>query len=293
MKNLPRLLKVATIRILRNPYHAIAAILVMLLTFLVSGAFVLITLGSNVFIDYFESLPQVTAFLKDGTTAETITQIREKLGQTKVVSKTSYVSKEEALKIYQERFKNEPLLTHSISAEILPASIEVSTYELKDLSKVAEILKNDPAVEDVEYKQNIVDTLSSWSSTIRTIGGVVVTLLLLTSLLITLIVIGLNISIHQDEIEIMKLVGATSWYIRIPFIFEGVFYGAASAFIATIFLWGIIAWAAPTLQQVFAGPKMFPVNPLVFIYLLAGQVLLGAIIGILGSLVATRKYLGV
>lgn len=293
MKNLPRLLKVATIRILRNPYHAIAAILVMLLTFLVSGAFVLITLGSNVFIDYFESLPQVTAFLKDGTTAETITQIREKLGQTKVVSKTSYVSKEEALKIYQERFKNEPLLTHSISAEILPASIEVSTYELKDLSKVAEILKNDPAVEDVEYKQNIVDTLSSWSSTIRTIGGVVVTLLLLTSLLITLIVIGLNISIHQDEIEIMKLVGATSWYIRIPFIFEGVFYGAASAFTATIFLWGIIAWAAPTLQQIFAGPKMFPVNPLVFIYLLAGQVLLGAIIGILGSLVATRKYLGV
>jgi cell division protein FtsX len=265
----------------------------MFLTFLVSGAFVLITLGSNVLINHFESLPQVTAFLKDGTTSATVEQIRDKLTATNVVSETRYVSKEEALNIYRERFKNEPLLTNSVTADILPASIEVSTYRIGDLSKVAGILKNEPAVEDVEFQENIVATLSSWVSTIRNVGGGVVTLLLLTAFLTTLIVIGLNISIHQDEIEIMRLVGATNWYIRTPFILEGVFYGVFSALAATGFILLAVFWARQGLQVIFAGAGIFPISPFVYLYLLVGEVLVGVLMGVVGSLVATRKYLRV
>jgi len=293
MRNLTRLLKIAATRIARNPYHALAAFLVMFLTFFVAGAFVLVSLGSNILLSYFESRPAVSAFLKDGTSAEKVKKIQEDLAATGVVSKTSYISKEEALKIYKERNKNEQLLTEFVTPEILPASIEVSTYKLEDLSKVADTLKNAPVVEEVIFQKNIVETLTSWTRTLRNVGGGVVAFLLVTTFLITLIVIGLNISLHQDEIEIMRLVGATSGYIRAPFIFEGVFYGLFSAVAATTFLWLIFALATPSLQRIFAGIPILPASPVIFGYLLIGEVLVGAAIGVVGSLVATRRYLNI
>ena len=291
MRILRRLVKIAVQRITRNPYHALAAFLVMFFTFFVVGAFVLVSLGSNVLLGYFESRPAVTAFLKDGTTSEKVRGIQDTLAQTKVVSKTRYVSKEEALKIYKERNKDEPLLSEFVTADVLPASIEVSTYKIDDLSKVAGILRENPDIEEVVFQQNIIETLSNWTRTLRNIGGGIVVFLLITSLLTTLIVVGLNIALHKDEIEIMRLVGATAGYIRTPFIFEGVFYGSVSAAAATLVLWGIFTWLQPTLQGVFSGIPLFPVNPVVFGYLLLFELAAGIAIGVIGSFVATRKYL--
>lgn len=291
MRILQRLVKTAVQRITRNPYHALAAFLVMFFTFFVVGAFVLVSLGSNVLLGYFESRPAVTAFLKDGTTSEKVKGIQDTLAQTQVVSKTRYVSKEEALKIYKERNKDEPLLSEFVTADVLPASIEVSTYKIDDLSKVASILRENPDIEEVVFQQNIIETLSNWTRALRNIGGGIVAFLLITSLLTTLIVVGLNIALHKDEIEIMRLVGATAGYIRTPFILEGVFYGGVSAAAATLVLWGIFTWFQPTLQGIFSGIPLFPVNPAVFGYLLLFELAAGIAIGVIGSFVATRKYL--
>jgi len=293
MKTLKRQLKIAIQRISRNPYHALAAFLVMVFTFFVVGAFVLVSLGSNVLLSYFESQPAVTAFLREDTSTDKVKGIQDSLASTGVVSKTKYVSKEEALKIYKERNKNEPLLNEFVTADILPASIEVSTYELEDLSKVAGILKKETVVEEVVFKQNIIETLNAWTQAVRNIGAGVVVFLLLTSLLTTLIVVGLNISLHRDEIEIMRLVGATSWYIRTPFIFEGVFYGGFSAIVATLSLWAISTWASPALQSIFSDVPNLAISPTIFAYLLAFEVVIGVLICIIGSLIATRKYLTV
>lgn len=293
MKTLKRQLKIAIQRISRNPYHALAAFLVMVFTFFVVGAFVLVSLGSNVLLSYFESQPAVIAFLKEDTSTDKVKGIQDSLASTGVVSKTKYVSKEEALKIYKERNKNEPLLNEFVTADILPASIEVSTYELEDMSEVAGILKEETVVDEVVFKQNIVETLSAWTQAVRNIGAGIVVFLLLTSLLTTLIVVGLNISLHRDEIGIMRLVGATSWYIRTPFIFEGIFYGGFSALVATLSLWAISTWASPALQSIFSDVPNLAISPTIFAYLLAFEVVVGVLIGIIGSLIATRKYLTV
>jgi cell division transport system permease protein len=268
MKNLPRLTKIAIQRISRNPYHALAAFSVMFLTFFVVGAFVLASIGSNALLAYFESRPQVTAFLKDGTGTEKIKEIKQRLADSGVVSKTRYVSKQEALKIYKERNKDDPLLTEFVTADILPASIEVSTHELEDLSKVASILEKESNVEEVVFQRNIVETLSAWTKMVRNVGVGVVVFLLAMSLLTMLIVIGLNISLHRDEIEIMKLVGATPWYIRTPFIFEGMIYGGISALVASLFLWAIYIWVSPNIQSVFSDIPELVSSPAVFIYLI-------------------------
>ncbi|MEX0621795.1 MAG: permease-like cell division protein FtsX [Candidatus Woykebacteria bacterium] len=293
MKNLPRLLKIAAQRVARNPYHALAAFLVMFLTFFIVGSFALVILGSNALLSYFESRPQVTAFLKDDTSEETVGGIQKTLTETGVVSKTKYVSKEEALEIYKERNKNEPLLIEFVTADILPASLEVSTYKLDDLATVADTLRKNTAVEEVVFQQNIIETLSSWARTVRNVGAAVAIFLLITSILTTLIVIGLNISLHRDEIEIMKLVGATSWYIRLPFIFEGIFYGGFSALVATLTLWGSYSWVSPSIQKVFSDIPLLSATAETFGYLLIFEVFVGSLVGIIGSVVATRKYLSV
>ena len=293
MKNLQRLIKIAAARVTRNPYHALAAFFVMFLTFFVAGAFILVSLGSNALLAYFESRPAVTAFLKDGTSNEKVQGIQNSLAKSEVVSKTRYVSKEEALKIYRERNKNETLLTEFVTADILPASIEVSTHKIEDLGRVAGILEEESAVEEVVFQKNIVETLSSWTRGLRNIGGGVVVFLLATSLLTTLIVVGLNISLHKDEIEIMRLVGATSGYIRTPFIFEGIFYGVASGLLATAALWGIFTWFSPALQSIFSEVPLLPVSGATFGYLLLFEIAAGLAIGVIGSSIATRKYLTV
>lgn len=293
MNNLPRLLKTTFQRITRNPYNTFAAVFVMFLTFFISGLVVLITLSSNQVLTFFESRPQVTAFLNDGTTSKQITDVQDKLNKTQIVSKTKYVSKEEALEIYRSRFENEPLLTEFVTAEILPASIEVSTYELSDLAQVADMLEDDPVVDEVVFERSIVETLQTWVKSVRNIGVAVVVFLLVTSFLITLIVIGLNISLHKDEIEIMKLVGASSWYVRIPFVLEGLFYGLVSALLATLVLLGIFAWVSPALRSTFVDIPLFANKIETFGIMLLGELIIGAIIGVVGALVATRKYLKV
>jgi len=293
MRNLPRLLKTSIQRISRNPYNALAAILVMFLAFFTTGAFILIGVASGRLLSYFESLPQVRAFLQDDTSADQVKKIQQTLIDSQVVSDVKYISKEEAVKIFKEWFKNDPLLTFGVTADTLPASIEVSTYNLDDLSKVAAILEKEPAVEEVTYKKDIADTLRSWVSIVRIAGGGATVFLVLTSFLITMIVIGLNISLHKDEIEIMKLVGATSGYVRTPFIFEGIFYGASSALVSTIVLFIMYSWLSPTISKAFDGISILSNTGLIFSYLLIGEVVVGALIGTVGALVATRRYLNV
>ena len=121
----------------------------------------------------------------------------------------------------------------------------------------------------------------------------IVVFLLITSTLITLIVISLNISLHKDEIETMKLVGATKAYVRTPFILEGIFYGLMAAFFGTIFLWLTVIWLTPFLKEFLSDIPIFPINHIVFIYLFIGEATAGIIIGAIGSNIATRKYLNI
>ncbi len=293
MAQIHRLTKTATKRIRRNPYNALAAILVMFLTFFVGGIFILVSLASNVIIQYYETRPQVTAFLKDDTTTAQIEDLKTNVNKIPSVSKVRYISKEEALNIYKERNKNEPALLEFVTADILPASIEVSGKNIQDFEKIANTLKEEPQVSKVVYYQDIINSLIKITSTVRIVGIAIVAFLLLTSITVTLIVIGLNISLHKEEIEIMKLVGATKSYVRIPFIIEGITYGFISAILAVAAIAISYPFIAPTIEKAFSPIPLFPTGPFVFIYLLLAEMFIGFLIGSLGAWVATRRYLEV
>ncbi len=293
MRTLGRLTKTTFQRVSRNPYHSVGAVFVMLVTFFVGGVFIMMSLGSSAVLNHFESRPQIDAFFKDSATQKEIDAFKDKLNATGNIASIKFISKEEALKIYKERNKDDPLLTEFVTAEILPASFQISAKNIDELEGIAEIAASEEIVENVVFQKDLIKTLSSWTKTIRNAGIVVVAFLLITSLLITLIVISLNISLHKDEIETMRLVGATEGYVRIPFVLEGIFYGLAAALLATMFIWLGIYWLTPFLKEFLSEIPIFPINQVVFLYLLAAEVSAGIIIGAIGSTIATRKYLKV
>lgn len=275
----------------RNPYQSLAAVFIMMLTFLSITVFSFIVFGSNAVIDYFESKPQVTVFFTDETPQEEILQLQQQLELSDEVASTKYVSKQEALQIYKEQNKDDPLLLDLVTEDILPASLEIATYKLEDLENVSTTLQNSPNVSEVIYQKDIVSTLTSWTNALRLIGVTVIAILAVVSIFIMMTVIGFKVSQKKDEIEIMKLLSATNWYIRWPFIFEGILYGIVGTMIGWIIASGALIYATPYLESFLRGIPILPVSPLFLIGLLVAELMLAILLGIFASSLAVLRYL--
>ena len=275
----------------RSPYQAIAAIFVMMLTFLAFSMFALIIFGSSRIVNYFESKPQVTAFFRDEAKQADIKDLASTLKESGLISSVKFVSKDEALKIYKEQNKNDPLLLDLVTAEILPASLEISTYKIEDLALVSDTLKKSTIVQEVVFQKDVVSTLTSWTSILRKIGLAVVVLLALVSIFIMVTIIGIKISQKRADIETMRLIGAGSWYIRWPFILEGVFYGLVGAFVGWFISVGALLWVTPYLTSFLRGIPLLPISPVILLELLGIEVLAAVILGAFSSYLAVLRYL--
>lgn len=276
--------------IFRSPYQSLAAVLVVSFSLFVISVFFLIGAGSQTILKYFESRPQISAFLKDEAKPAEVELLKTKLQETGKVKNVDYISKEDALKIYKEQNKDEPLLLEMVTAKILPASLEISSNDLNSLKEVAEILKKEPIVEDVVFQEDVIQALSKWMVTIRGVGIALAIFLLLVSILTILVILGMKISQRKEEIEILKLLGASPGYIRTPFYLEGIIFGLTGA----IFSWGVsylaILYSTPFLVGFLGTIPLLPVPFLFMLEILGGLLVLGVIIGFLGSFLAVVRF---
>lgn len=275
----------------RSPYQALAAIMIMMLTFLAISVFSLITIGSSKIIDYFESKPQVTAFFKDEASEENIQMLTTQMEQSEGVAEVKFVSKQDAFKIYQEQNKDDPLLLDLVTEDILPASLEVSATRIENLGPIAEAMKKSDAVDQVIYQKDIVDTLSQWTGALEKIGIAVIAILSFVSVFIMATIIGFKISQKREEIEIMKLLSATNWYIRWPFLFEGIFYGIIGAFFGWLVATVGLLYATPYLQSFLGEIPILPVSFSFLLALLLAELIVAVILGSISSFIAVLRYL--
>ncbi|RPJ04866.1 MAG: ABC transporter permease, partial [Spirochaetaceae bacterium] len=220
----------------RSPYQTLAAVVTMFVTMLLAGFFFLASAGSSLTLGYFESKPQITVFFTDTATSADAESLKKTLDGTGKVSSMKYVSKDDALVIYKEQNKNDPLLLEMVTADILPASLEVSAKDPTFLHELEPVIKATAGVEEVVFQKDVVDTLLAWTNAVRWVGGILVGLFAINSILIVMTVIGMKIALKREEIEILNLVGASPWYIRLPFIVEGGIYGLAGAFVSWIII---------------------------------------------------------
>lgn len=284
-------LKTTTQNIRRSPYQTIAAVVIMTLTFLVVSFFIFLLAGSSRIIGYFESKPQVTAFFKNEAQQSDINDLENRLKASGKVSNVKFVSKQDALAIYKEQNKNDPLLLDLVTADILPSSLEISTYKIEDLSGVSDTLKSSPVVSEVIFQKDVVSTLTSWTSALRKIGAAAILLLSLVSIFMIVTIIGIKISHRKEDIHIMRLIGATSWYVRWPFIMEGMFYGAVGAFSAWVVSTVALLVASPFLADFLKGIPIFPIPPIFLIIVLVAELFMAAFLGGVGAYLAVLRYL--
>lgn len=275
----------------RAPFQALAAISVLSVTLFLVSVFTLVTVGSEQIIRYFETRPQVTAFFKDGTSPEVISGLKASVDQISGVTQTRYLSKQDALALYQDQNKNDPLLLEMVTADILPASLEVNANNPEVLSTVASLMQQHEGVEEVVYQKSIIENLVIWTRAIR-IGGLgLVGFLLVSSVYTTMIMISMKIASRKGEIEIMQLLGASTGQILAPFLLEGILYGAFGGLVG----WGLgyisLLYTTPFILTFVGSIPLLPAPAWLMFSLLGVLILAGTIVGLTASTLASRRFL--
>lgn len=288
-----RNLQVTWLQIRRSPYQALAALMVMFLTFFALSVFALVSFGSIKILRYFEAAPQVIAFFEKGKDVpeEDIAKIKAVLESTGKLAKFKYVSIHEAEAIYREKNKGDPLLLELVNYKILPPSIEIAASSIDALPELKKVLETQSGVKDIAFYEDIVQSLSSWIKNIKIFGMGLISYLLLQSFLVIVTIIGLKILTRKEEIEILGLIGATSWFIRWPFIFEGMFYGLGGAVLGWGAAYLLLLYTTPFLLSWLGEIALLPVSLWLMLLLLASQIMAGMIIGFFGSLLAVHRFL--
>jgi len=280
-------------QIRRTPYQAIIALMILGLTFFASSAFLLISLGFAKTLQYFEKAPQIIGYFERGKDLpqQEIDRIKTRLEETGKLESFKYLSTKDAENYYREKSKNEdPLLNELVDYKILPPSIEVSTTEISAMPQIKEILDSEPLITDIDYYEDIVNQLSLWVQNVRYLGLGIVGFLAFLSILILMVILGLKVKNKRSEIEIMRLLGASSWQVYAPFLVEGMFYGAFGALIGWLSSFTLLQYMTPLLIEWLEGIIAFPI-PLQDLAMLLGVLLLsGSLLGILGSLMAVRRF---
>lgn len=276
----------------RSPYQSIAACLIMSLTFLTISVFAILTIISVRLIDYFESRPQLSVFFKDEAERADIETVRQQLESTGMTESIQFVSKEEALAIYKEQNKEDPLLLDLVTADILPASLDVQAVNATDLSSLADVARRSQFVDEVVFQKDIVDQLVRFTNGLRQIGILIISVLVLVSVFVILTIIGIKITVRREEIEIMKLIGATNWFIRTPFILEGMFYGAVGALIGLTVSYAVLYFVAtPQINSFFGNVPVLPLDPLLMAGVAGGIFVFAILLGAFSSFLAVLRYL--
>lgn len=286
----------------RAPFQAMAAIFVLSLTFFVASLVAIMLYSSSKLLVYFETRPQVIAFLKDSVSEEDVTSLQGKLSSDPKVKDIKYVSKEEALSIYKKATSDNPLLSQLVSPSIFPASLEFSLADLSFAQETIDKLKAESVVDSVGFTaavggqvnlNDVVGRLRTVTAYIRIGGGSFTAILALASFTVLLITITMRMSLRREEIEILNLIGATQKFIRSPIILEAVFYAIFGVFVGWVLAFITVLYSAPTIISYFGEIPILPKNIIdilkIFGIILAVELVSGLVLALSGSLLAISR----
>jgi len=276
----------------RSTLMSMAAILSTTTILLIVGIFLLISINSSLFLKNIESQLEIIVYLEDDISQAEINNLKSNITSIDETKEVKFVSKEEAYQRLSKDLGEQKDILNAIEINPLPASFEIQVKDPKAIEQIANQIAKFKKVEEIEYGRETAERLLNFTSMFRRAGILVLTLLIFASILIISNIIKITVYARRDEIEIMSLVGATSWFIRWPFIIEGFLQGFISSLFSLIILYNFYFFAVtkvhqaiPFLPLVVDNIGLLPVGIVV--------VLLGSLVGILGSMFSVGKYLNV
>ncbi len=281
----------------RNILMSLASIMIVIATLIVFGFFLLIALNLEMNISVLKDQPQLEVFCNVELDDNQVKLVEEAVKNNSKVAKYEMVTKEEAFEKLKTRFGENSILLDGYDESILPVSFIIN---LKDPSQSEDVVKefeNMSGVHEVSFHQKTIDMISKVTYWMRFISGFMIVILLIISVFIISNTIKITVFARRKEINIMKFIGATDWFIRWPFVVEGVIIGIMGAMIAFI----ISGFGYNALESRFSKDlislnlslfKMMGISE-VWIQLLLFYSVIGVIVGAIGSFLSIRRYLRV
>ena len=298
---LRRIIKTGALSFWRNRWISSATIAVMVIALgLITGLIILSAATSAVLLTLEEKV-DITVYFKLDTPENDILKVKDELESFPEVKAVEYVSRDEALIRFREGHQENPLITQSLDElgdNPLEASLNVKARVISEYASIASFLEGrrfSSIIDTVNYRENrlVIERLSSIITMAKRSGLVLALALAVVAVLVTFNTIRLTIYSLREEIGVMRLVGGSNWYIRGPFIVEGVLYGIAASVIVLLVSIPVINIISPKLVGFLPGITLseYFYSNIVELFLL--QTVIGVILGVLSSMIAMRKHLQV
>lgn len=281
-------------QIWRNKGMSTASVFAITAMLLILGLFFVITVNINLFTEMLKNnYNEVEVFLNDDVKKSDAENIMKKIDAEPGVKSSAYRSKTEAMKIMKARWGENSYLLDSLGDNPLPSSVVVTVDSMSTADNVIKMVKGKDGVEDVKYYQETVKKLTKITNFLKLAAMIIMVFLIIVSIVVVSNTIKLTVFARAKEIEIMKYIGATNWFIRGPFLIEGILIGVISSAVsavATFFIYReIISLVGKQFMTIMSSPLVpagyLSVN-LILIFLA-----IGVSIGACGSIVSMRKFL--
>ena len=281
------------ISIKRNNWMSFASISTVAVSLFVLGMFLIIVINMNRMASMLESQVQINVYLDDKLKGSEIDDLEDDLKKMQGIESVQYVSREDAIVRLRERLGDQKYLLDALGDKNpLPNAFEVTVKQPTMVETAAKAIEKFGGVESVKYGQDVVEHLFDMTRLVRIFGFTLMLLLAGATLFIISNTIRLTVFARRKEIAIMKYVGATDWFIRWPFLLEGVVLGFFGGVLASIALRSIYGLITAKVYSTLAFLPLIPQYPFVnFISLV--MVLSGMGIGALGSTISLKRFLKV
>ena len=282
--------------VFKNRKQAIISISMMCITMLIFGIFFVIAENLNHFVTEVEGEQGIQVYMKKGVTDEQIQALKRQLLEINGINTVEFVSQADALQEIKDKFGDKASLLEGRDESIFPVSYIITLTDLSKSSEIQEQISKLDNIEEIRSSNETISTLVKIAKGIRIATYVISACLIVFAIFIITNTIKLTVHARRREISIMKYVGATNSFIRWPFAVEGMIIGLLSGIISIVLLYGIYSLASS--NDSFLGfiskmgltllhfSDMFTLIILVYL-------VLGIVVGVLGSTISMRKYLKV
>ena len=277
----------------RNGWMSVASVATVAVSLFICGVFWLLVLNVNNIATSLESEVEIRAFIREEVPQSQSLALQKEIAAYPGTKEVTFVSKEEALLSLKKQFGNEQSLLAALDGKNpLPDSLVIKTKAASDVIPIAQRLEKNPLLEKVRYGKGIVEKLFALINWVRLLGLGMMILLAVGAVVLIAITIRLTVYSRRREITIMKYVGATDWFIRWPFLLEGMFLGLLGSLCAA----GVLFWAYAVLLDNISTSLGFiklVQQPEALWQIALGLMVLGTFLGATGSVISLRRFLRV
>lgn len=282
----------------KNFVMSFASFSILMVSLLLVSCSVLLMVNVGIIMGNIEDTNEISVFLEEGVTAEQIDHVRDVLENNSDLTDIRYTSKEEALADFRETLDDYAELLDSLEENPMPETFQVRVTDLTKIKHVVDLISGVDGVEKVKAPYNFASALINIRNTFTIIASAVLVALIIVSVVIVSNAIRTSVFSRRNEISIMRYVGATNGFIKAPFFVEGMFIGV----LAGVASWGLswIVYDAVfsmfgndiTLWQMFGFFDLIPFTSISWI-VLAVNCAAGALLGAVGTVISTGKYVKV